>query len=123
MTRAHPLRRLVATAALAVTGVVAVGVASPAPAVHADACYTWTRTLRRGMSGGDVTQLQIRVAGYPGFGNVLGVDGAFGPATEAAVKRFQSAYGLVADGVAGSKTFSKLYDLQDDDCSPAHFSF
>jgi zinc D-Ala-D-Ala carboxypeptidase len=123
MTRAHSLRRLVVTAALAVTGIVAVEAASSSRVARADACYTWNRTLRRGMSGGDVTQLQIRVAGYPGFGNVLGIDGAFGPATEAAVERFQSAYGLAADGVAGSKTYSKLYALQDGDCSPAHFSF
>src|SRR5262245_55133621 len=116
MTRAHTVRCLIAAAALAMTGVLAVDVLSPTPAAHADACYTWNRTLRRGMSGGDVTQLQIRVAGYPGFGSVLALDGAFGPATEAAVKRFQSAYGLAADGVAGPKTYSKLYDLQDGDC-------
>jgi zinc D-Ala-D-Ala carboxypeptidase len=123
MTRAQHLRRLAVAAALALTGVIAVEAVSPARAVHADACYTWNRTLRRGMSGGDVTQLQIRVAGYPGFGNVLAIDGAFGPATEGAVKRFQSAYGLAADGIAGPKTYAKLYDLQDGDCSPAHFSF
>jgi zinc D-Ala-D-Ala carboxypeptidase len=123
MIRAHSLRLLIVTTALALTGVTAVQLASPAPAAHADACYTWNRTLRRGMSGSDVRQLQIRVAGYPGFGNVLSIDGAFGPATEAAVKRFQSAYGLAADGIAGPQTYAKLYGLQDGDCSPAHFSF
>jgi zinc D-Ala-D-Ala carboxypeptidase len=88
-----------------------------------DACYTWGRTLRNGMSGADVRQLQIRVAGYPGTGNVLAIDGAFGPATEAAVRRFQQAYGLGVDGIAGPQTFSKIYALQSADCSPANFTF
>ena len=110
-------------AALALSGVIGVAVAGPAPAVHADACYTWGRTLRPGMSGGDVTQLQIRIAGYPGSGGVLAIDGAFGPATAAALRRFQSAYGLSADGIAGAQTYAKLYALQDDDCTPVHFSY
>jgi zinc D-Ala-D-Ala carboxypeptidase len=122
MTNPRLLRRLAVAAALSLTGVVAT-VAAPAPAARADACYTWARTLRRGMSGGDVTRLQIRIAGYPGFGNVLAIDGAFGPATEAALRRFQSAYGLASDGVAGLTTYSKLYALQDGDCTPAHFSY
>ncbi|MEU0742624.1 D-Ala-D-Ala carboxypeptidase family metallohydrolase [Streptomyces sp. NPDC006134] len=90
---------------------------------HADGCYTWSRTLSEGSSGADVTQLQIRLGGYPGYGSVLAVDGQFGPATAAALKRFQSAYGLTADGVAGPATFSKLYALQDDDCTPVHFTY
>ncbi|NEE45539.1 peptidoglycan-binding protein, partial [Streptomyces sp. SID8455] len=65
----------------------------------ADACYTWGGTLREGSSGEAVRQLQIRVAGYPGTGNQIAIDGAFGPATRAAVTRFQSAYGLAADGI------------------------
>ncbi|MBD3933741.1 peptidoglycan-binding protein [Streptomyces chumphonensis] len=109
---------LVMFAAATITGTVAT-----AGTAHADACYTWNRTLRQGDSGSDVRQLQIRVAGYPGYGNVLAIDGAYGPATAAAVKRFQSAYGLSADGVAGSQTFSKIYALQEADCSPAHFDF
>ncbi|KRV50538.1 peptidase M15 [Wenjunlia vitaminophila] len=100
-----------------------VGTVATASSAHADTCYTWSRTLSEGMSGSDVTQLQIRVAGYPGYGGVLAIDGQFGPATKAAVTRFQQAYGLSADGVAGSQTFSKIYDLQDGDCTPAHFSY
>jgi len=75
------------------------------------------------MSGEDVRQLQIRVSGYPGYGGVLSLDGSYGPATKAAVTRFQQAYGLGADGIAGSQTFTKIYALQDDDCTPANFSY
>ena len=89
----------------------------------ADACYTWGRTLSEGASGDDVRQLQIRMAGYPGYGGVLGLDGQFGPATKAAVTRFQQAYGLAADGIAGSATFTKIYALQDNDCTPVNFSY
>lgn len=103
-----------------VTVVIGVGVAAPA---HADACYTWGRTLSQGMSGEDVRQLQIRVSGYPGYGGILALDGDYGPATKAAVTRFQQAYGLGADGVAGSQTFTKIYALQDDDCTPVNFSY
>lgn len=100
-----------------------VGTVATAGTAHADGCYTWTRTLSQGASGADVTQLQIRLGGYPGYGSVLAVDGEFGPATTAALKRFQSAYGLAADGVAGTNTYNKLYALQDDDCTPIHFSY
>lgn len=94
-----------------------------APAAYADGCYTWSRTLRVGTNGEDVRQLQIRIAGWVDYREVLSIDGNFGSRTEAAVKRFQAAYGLGVDGVAGSQTFGKLYELQDDDCTPIHFTY
>lgn len=89
----------------------------------ADACYSWGRNLSQGTSGEDVRQLQIRISGYPGYGAVLALDGSFGPATKSALIRFQQAYGLAADGVAGPATYAKIYALQDDDCTPIHFTY
>lgn len=114
--------RLVLSVVMLMAGLAA-GSLATAGTAHADGCYTWNRTLSQGASGADVTQLQIRLSGYPGYGAVLTVDGEFGPATAAALKRFQSAYGLASDGVAGPATFSKLYALQDDDCTPIHFDY
>ncbi|OII62064.1 peptidase M15 [Streptomyces sp. CC53] len=114
-------RLLLSLVMLATVGLA--GSIATAGTAQADTCYTWPRTLREGSSGSDVSQLQIRVAGYPGYGGVLAIDGQYGPATAAAVKRFQAAYGLTADGVAGPATFSKIYALQDADCTPAHFSY
>ncbi|ONI68566.1 peptidase M15 [Kribbella sp. ALI-6-A] len=120
-----PLPRILAILALfaAVAGTAITTQVVTASKAHADGCYTWSRTLSEGASGEDVRQLQIRVAGYPGYGGHLAADGAFGPATKAAVTRFQQAYGLAADGIAGSATFSKIYSLQDDDCTPIHFTY
>ena len=120
-----PLPRILAVLSLfaAMLGATVVTSVVTATEAHADGCYTWSRTLSQGASGEDVRQLQIRVAGYPAYGGHIATDGAFGPATKAAVQRFQSAYGLVADGIAGPATFSKIYSLQDDDCTPLHFAY
>jgi peptidoglycan hydrolase-like protein with peptidoglycan-binding domain len=94
--------------------------------VGSAAAYGWTRTLRVGDSGSDVRELQIRVAGWAASSasqTYVAVDGQFGPGTEAAVKRFQSAYGLTADGIVGSATQSVLNSLEKSDGSTAHFSW
>lgn len=116
------LRALLATVALVCAGLVAFDVAAP-PAAHADACYTWSGNLAEGSSGPEVAELQIRVAGWIGDGTNIAIDGEFGPQTARAVRGFQEAFGLGADGVAGPETYNKIYELQDADCSPAHFDF
>lgn len=115
------LRRTLAALALLLTSLVVV-TAQP-PAAHADECYSFGRTLSSGASGDDVAQLQSRVAGWAGYGVNMGVDGSFGPQTETAVRNFQVAYGLGADGVAGPATFAQLDALQDADCSTVHFDW
>ncbi|MFJ8577308.1 D-Ala-D-Ala carboxypeptidase family metallohydrolase [Micromonospora sp. NPDC093277] len=120
--RVNLLKRLVVALALAVPGA-AVATVVAAPAAYADGCYTWKRTLSPGSSGDDVRQLQIRVAGWPAYRNIVRIDGKYGPETAAAVRRFQSAYGLRVDGIAGPQTFAKIYALQDNDCTPSHFSY
>lgn len=100
-----------------------VAITSTAAPAHADGCYTWSSTLKQGATGAAVTQLQIRVAGWASSGSIFAIDGSYGPATTTAVKNFQSAYGLSADGVAGPNTFNKIYALQDDDCTPIHFTW
>ncbi|TDT30348.1 zinc D-Ala-D-Ala carboxypeptidase [Streptomyces sp. BK208] len=114
--------RLLLSFVMLMTGAV-IGVGATAGAAHADSCYTWNRTLSEGSSGSDVTQLQIRVAGWVTSGERLSYDGQYGARTTAAVKKFQAAYGLGADGVAGPATFSKIYALQDADCTPVHFTY
>ncbi|PTX59967.1 peptidoglycan hydrolase-like protein with peptidoglycan-binding domain [Melghirimyces profundicolus] len=88
--------------------------------------YNWSRTLQQGDSGSDVKELQIRVAGWAANSpsqTYVAVDGQFGPKTEAAVKRFQSAYGLTVDGIVGPQTQSALNSLEDSDGSTAHFAW
>ncbi|OUL23858.1 peptidoglycan-binding protein [Nostoc sp. 106C] len=62
--------------------------------------------LVRGDEGEEVRVLQerLRIAGFY-YGNATGI---FGPITEEAVKRFQDAYKLDADGVVGPATLGKL---------------
>jgi peptidoglycan hydrolase-like protein with peptidoglycan-binding domain len=64
------------------------------------------RVMRRGNHGWDVAALQfmLRRRGYPSGS----VDGGFGANTLSAVRRFQSAAGLRADGRAGPGTLRAL---------------
>ncbi|MEU9446286.1 D-Ala-D-Ala carboxypeptidase family metallohydrolase [Streptomyces sp. NPDC048304] len=99
---------------------VTLGTAGPASA------YGWSRTLQQGASGSDVVELQIRVGGWAASGasqTYIAWDGDFGPATDGAVRRFQSAYGLSADGVVGPQTQSVLNSLEGSDGSTAHFDW
>ena len=63
-------------------------------------------TLRLGDRGKDVTDLQNLLVSF-GY-NIGSVDGIFGQATQNAVKAFQSARGLPADGIVGPATWNVL---------------
>jgi zinc D-Ala-D-Ala carboxypeptidase len=122
-TPARPTRRRVIQGAVAGVGVVA-GTNIVAPTV-ANA-YPWSRTLSQGMSGNDVRELQIRVAGFAAASpsrTFIAIDGQFGPATHNAVRRFQSAWGLTVDGIAGPQTQNQLNWLEGSGNSTRHFNF
>ena len=66
-------------------------------------------TIKKGNKGTWVKELQTQLSkkGYD-LGK-WGIDGDFGSATEAAVKKFQADYGLTSDGIVGPKTWGILY--------------
>ncbi|MBR5264381.1 MAG: peptidoglycan-binding protein, partial [Clostridia bacterium] len=67
--------------------------------------------LRRGATGEDVRWLQTMLNAVSTVDldmPMLTVDGIFGPATEANVRRYQRNYGLAEDGIAGPLTWESL---------------
>lgn len=79
--------------------------ATPKPtATPAVGTYT---LLKKGSRGNSVTQLQQRLISLHYLTGTA--DGIYGTGTESAVKAFQKANGLTADGIAGSATQKKLY--------------
>ncbi|MFE5210604.1 glycoside hydrolase domain-containing protein [Streptomyces sp. NPDC056600] len=75
---------------------------------------TWTALLSRGAatvvqsgsSGEPVTRLQRALTAA--LGRTVGIDGSFGPATDQAVRDYQSSRGLTVDGIVGSGTWGAL---------------
>ena len=98
-------------------GLTADGIAGPQTIAKIDAAYeakggssssavTNSNVLSLNSSGTSVSNLQkdLTTLGY----YYAQITGNFGPKTEAAVKAFQKANGLTADGVAGAKTLSAI---------------
>ena len=65
-----------------------------------------SKILKKGMKGAEVKKLQQNLTnkGY----STKGIDGIFGPATEAAVKKYQKAKNLQVDGIVGPATKKAL---------------
>ena len=87
---------------------IAYGTAAPAPDVQTTKLDMKVRMLRRGMKGADVKTLQAALIAYGFSCGSAGADGDFGSGTESALKKFQTKYGLGADGIAGRGTWGKL---------------
>lgn len=104
--------------------VIPVGLASAE--LGTPAAATPARELRGGMSGVDVRELQVRVAGWAADDarqTHLTVSGTFDAATEAAVRRFQQAHELPSDGVVGLGTRDRLAAMQAADGSTTYFDW
>lgn len=74
--------------------------------VPADAPSNGPNGLRRGSQGEHVRRLQQALSDL-GF-DPQGVDGSFGPKTDAALRAFQRAAGIAADGEAGPATWAAI---------------
>jgi hypothetical protein len=82
--------------------------ASTETEIIGEVCNVTLNVLKSGSKGEDVRAVQ-RLLIAAGFScGTAGADGEFGSGTAAAVKRYQSSHALTADGVVGSKTWSKL---------------
>ena len=66
--------------------------------------------LARGSKGIEVEVIQQQLNT---IGVTCDVDGDFGPGTEKAVKTFQTASGIKADGIVGDYTRAKLSEAMD----------
>lgn len=89
-----------------VAGSISIGATSE-PATAPDGQTGTLSTLRKGNSGSEVMVLQqvLQSLGYL----ATQPDGQFGSGTDRAVKLFQEANGLTADGIAGPGTLAILY--------------
>ena len=81
--------------------------ATPTPTTAPVTPTPTPKSLQRGFTGSEavrVVQRRLKELGY----YKGSADGDFGPATETAVKEFQKANGLTADGKVGEKTLAKM---------------
>lgn len=68
-----------------------------------------SRILKLGSTGTDVTILQFLLNNLPSpISSKISGESSFGPQTQAAVKKFQTYFGLAVDGVVGKDTFLYL---------------
>lgn len=70
----------------------------------------YTRTLKKGVKGTDVVQLQLALQKL-GYYKAKSTTLLFDANTEAAVKAFQKANKLTVDGIVGKKTINKLNNI------------
>lgn len=62
----------------------------------------------QGSSGDDVKTIQTALIASGYSVGTAGIDGIFGPDTEAAVKQFQTDHGLTVDGIVGPETATAM---------------
>lgn len=93
-------------------GIAADGVVARVTWINIDEADQSHPVLKLGSTGLPVRRAQSRMSavGY----DVGGVDGRFGPKTEAAVKKLQQQASLTVDGVVGAKTWDVIDALENE---------
>ena len=76
------------------------------PAVPYSGVQVKLRELSKGSEGAQVKTLQRLLYAMDYYASTI--DGSFGAVTEAAMKAYQKAVGITADGIAGQQTWNKL---------------
>jgi len=102
-------------AAVLVGTALLVGAAAPAASAHSITGLQWTGvdslcTTSSCVTAGNLVgawQSILYADGYLSLCGGAGVDGYFGSITKTATQSWQSAHGLVADGIVGPKTWGK----------------
>lgn len=92
-------------------GLVKVSTSKPAVSESASTSALVLPTLSKGSKGETVRALQILLTAYGFSCGSAGADGVFGSGTESAVKGFQRACKLDADGIVGRDTWTALLGL------------
>jgi hypothetical protein len=80
----------------------------PIKVENKEECVVNLSVLRKGSKGAEVKALQILLIGHKYPCGLFGADGDFGSSTDAAVRKFQKAKNLTADGIVGKNTWSAL---------------
>lgn len=75
-------------------------------------CDVEVKVLKQGAAGSHVRALQHLLIGYGYSCGSAGADGHFGPGTDKAVRAYQKAKGLTADGSVGPATWGKLLGVK-----------
>ena len=78
------------------------------PTTKTEVCTVEVKVLKKGAKGNAVKALQALLIGYGYECGNSGVDGSFGAATDAALRRYQKDKKLTVDGSCGPKTWAKL---------------
>jgi hypothetical protein len=92
---------MVASALTLIMAQLSTPTAPPAPTPDEEKPRYPGRPLKQGSKGKSVEHIQRRLG--------IKVDGDFGPATDRHVRAFQTANGLVVDGIVGISTWTKLF--------------
>src|SRR3990167_495058 len=92
---------------------------TPTPSVSQGTPINISGNLMRGSKGEEVKRLQ-EALNASGIGVNLKIDGDFGPATEAAVRAYQSSKNIKSDGIVGQQTIATLSGTPNAPLSPAY---